>query len=218
MKNIKKYILAIFILIICITLTGCKDNNIDNNIIDNNTTNQIDTYVIEGKIFTPYAKAMLTNYSMTYEAEIENSDGTKTKQTVKVSRKDEQFGLTIEDINLNIVIENGEVYIVVHNQELIMIGDLQKEEIQKVLQDYQLNVNLLNKDYTYISSGKEVIDNVELDYEEYINNNENNKYYFLNNELKYIDNNGNLMKILAFSYEANEELFKVPMTYNILYL
>ena len=68
----------------------------------------------------------------------------------------------------------------------------------------------------YVKSYKESIDGKEYDVEEYSYGDSVIKYYFLNDAIKIVNFNGNVIKVISIENEVNKDLFNEPTGYKVV--
>lgn len=231
MKNSLKLCLTIFIIILVLcTITGCgkkEDGNLEKNIINENleeigeTIESSKTFNVLNEIFSG------ENYVMTLQGKTDIGEGEEEEVTMTFATKGENIYIDVNAASQHatIMYRNGTTYIISHDEEACVTMQGKDE-------------GTFDEDITYISKedlqelekqaykiGKETIDGTEYEYEEFKNDEENitDRYYFSNNDLKYIksideDGEEELMKIIKLSSEVDDSLFNIPTGYEIMNL
>ena len=225
MKKSLKLVLAIMLIIsLAFATTGCGNNkNNDENSKNESSVNTENKTEENGKSKTYNALNKVLsgeNYVMTLQGKADMGEG-EEDVTMTVAAKGENIYIDVNATSQHatIMYKDGTTYIISHDEKayIAMKG---KDE------------GTFDEDTTFISKddlkaiesqeckkGKETIDGTEYEYEEF-NTDEGNtteRYYFLNNDLKYVksidEDEEELMKIIKLSSEVDESLFNIPTGY-----
>lgn len=218
-KLLKKVLILIMILLVIITITGCgnKENNIveENSEIVEENTEKTKTFSILNKVLSS------ENYVMILQGKTDIGEG-EEEATISVATKSGNIYMDVNAISehATIMYKDGITYIISHDKKIYTTIQGKDEEIFNEDTTFISESDLKNIEEQESKNGKEIIDEIEYDYEEF-NIEEKNiveRYYFLNDDLKYIKSiyeNGNeeLMKIIKLSTEVEDYLFNIPTGY-----
>ena len=123
---------------------------------------------------------------------------------------------TSEGERISIIYKDDVTYMISHSEKAYMeVPASMKEELEDAdfISDEDLDVIKTSE----FKTGKETIDGVEYDYEEF-NNNGTERYYFSGEDLKYIkqldDDGEQTIKINKLSSEVDDSLFEIPAGYS----
>lgn len=216
MKKSLRLILAIILIFsLAFIITGCgnKENAENTEVIEEMAKSK--TYNVLNNVFSS------ENSVIVLQGRSDMGEG-EEDVTMTVATKGENIYIDVNSISQHatIMYKDGTTYIISHDEKLYTTIEGKDEGI------FDEDTTVISKqDLKYIEKqeaikGKEIIDGTEYEYEEFKNDEENiiDRYYFSNNDLKYIktiDEEGNeeLMKIIKLSSELEESLFSIPTGY-----
>lgn len=208
-KNKIKIIIVILAIVCVITLlsvivynTFIKKNNTDNL---NTSKKNISTIGITGKL-----KETITNlgknYTIKYYGFFPNNENKKEKAVVEYTKSDDSYALLSNDIDIHIVYKNNILKSI--SKKLKMVFNMPESAID--IYTYNL---IGNYSQQYIETFDEKISDKQYYVEEYKIGENIIKYYFLDDEVKYVRYNDELISIIRIEKTVNNELFDIPSNY-----
>lgn len=228
MKKSLKLILTIMLIIsLAFAITGCGNNkNNDENSKNESSVNTENKTEENGKSKTYNALNKVLsgeNYVMTLQGKADMGEG-EEDVTMTVAAKGENIYIDVNATSQHatVMYKDGTTYLISHDDKAYVTKQGKYEET------FDEDMNLISKEdlkdieTQECTKGKETIDGTEYEYEEF-NTDEGNtteRYYFLNNDLKYVksidEDEEELMKIIKLSSEVDESLFNIPTGYEVL--
>lgn len=229
MKKSLKLILAIMLIIsLAFAITGCGNNkNNDENSKNESSVNTENKTEENGKSKTYNALIKVLsgeNYVMTLQGKADIGEG-EEDVTMTVAAKGENIYIDVNATSQHatIMYKDGTTYIISHDEKAYIAMKGKDEETFDEDTTFISKDDLKAIESQECKKGKETIDGIEYEYEEF-NTDEGNtteRYYFLNNDLKYVksideDGEEELMKIVKLSSEVDDNLFNIPTGYEVL--
>lgn len=223
MKKTFKLIIAIILLIsLSFVITGCggKEENVANETSEKKLedTEKSKTFNALNNVFSG------EDHIIILQGKTDMGDG-EEDVTMAVATKGEDIYIDVNSTSehATIMYKDGKTYIISHDKRAYKIiqgkgeGIFDEDTIVISKQD------LKDIEKQEAIKGKEFIDGTEYEYEEFKDEEENviDRYYFSNNDLKYIKTideevNEELMKIVKLSSEVEDSLFNIPTGYEII--
>lgn len=228
MKKSLKLVLAIMLIIsLAFAITGCGNNknneegtknegnvNLENKVEENGKSK---TYNVLSKAFSG------ENYEMKLQGKTDVGEG-EEEITMTVATKGENIYMDVNAVSQHVTImyKDGITYLISHDEKAYIT--MQGKDEETFDEDMKLisKEDLKDMETKECTKGKETIDGTEYDYEEFKadNGTATDRFYFLNNDLKYIksiDEDGEeLMKIVKLSSEVDDSLFNIPTDYEVM--
>lgn len=196
MKKLLKSVFAIILVAsFALAITGCTQNE------------QSKTY---------NALSILNGDNYILEMQVEDIS------TMTVAEKGENIYMNVkeEGTSFAAMYKDNTTYILSHEDKMCMTSEGKNEEIFQDTEMFSKEEIEKFKTAKY-EKGKEEINGIEYEYEEYNSENAKDRYYFEGNDLKYIktiQENGeeSIMKILKMSSEVDDSVFEIPADYEKL--
>lgn len=225
MKKSLKLIMAIMLIIsLVFAITGCgnKEENVTNEPSEKKVedTGKSKTYNELNKVFSS------ENYVMTLQGKTDLGEG-EEEVTMTVATKGENIYMDVNATSQHatIMYKDGTTYIISHDDKACVTMQGKDEETFEEDMTFISKEDLQELEKQEYKTGKETIDGTEYEYEEFKDDEENitDRYYFSNNDLKYIksideDGNEELMKVIKLSSEVDDSLFSIPTGYEVMSL
>ncbi len=122
-----------------------------------------------------------------------------------------------EGEHATMIYKDGTIYIISHDEKayIVMPGDENEMDGMTLISEDDIN-EMEEAEY---KAGKETIDGVEYDYEEYEDEEAQERYYFIGTELKYVkttyaeEEKVELLKVVEITPNVDDKLFEVPADY-----
>ncbi len=214
-KNNKKLILIpiiLFSFLIGISVYIVLDNIKQNNVIKNAEETEKNTkkYNTIDKMFSS------ENYIIVLEQENYINEKNE-KETITLASKKDDILIELKFINTHetIMYKDNVTYMISHDNKIydkIEGKDENSLEIRTFLIE-----ELIKEEKQEYKEGKEIIDGIEYEYEEYELQEMTKRYYFSNNNLAYIKITDNeeetILKVKKLSCEVDDKLFEIPSDY-----
>lgn len=229
MKRLLKLILIIILtILLAFAITGCGSKKNDDESAKNENNMNAENKIEENgksKTYNIFSKVLSgENYVMILQGKEDIGEG-EEDVTMTVATKGENIYMDVNATSQHatIMYKDGNTYIISHDEKAYITTKGKDEGT------FDEDITFITKDDLKLiesqecKKGKEAIDGTEYEYEEF-NIDEDNKterYYFLNNDLKYVksideDGEEELMKIVKLSTEVDEALFNIPAGYEVL--
>lgn len=220
MKKSLKLALAIMsIILLAFAITGCGNNK--KNAESTNNVSNVNEENGKSKTYNVLSKAFSgENYVITLQCKADVGEG-EEEAIMTIAKKGENMYMDVETVSQHatVMYKDGNTYFISHDDKACGIMEGKDE-------------GTFNKDMTLISKedlkdieaqeykkGKEIIDETEYDYEEFVadEGSTTKRYYFSKNDLRYIklinEDEEELMKVLKISSEVDDNLFDIPADY-----
>lgn len=229
MKKSLKLVLAIMLIIsLAFAITGCGNNKNNEESTKNesnvNTENKIEENG-KSKTYNALNKVLLSeNYVMILQGKTDMGEG-EEEVTMTVAAKGENIYMDVNATSQHatIMYKDGTTYIISHDEKAYIAMKGKDEGTFDEDTTFITKDDLEAIESQECKKGKETIDGTEYEYEEFNTDEDNTteRYYFLNNDLKYVksideDGEEELMKIVKLSTEVDEALFNIPTGYEVL--
>lgn len=219
-KSLRLILSIILIFLLAFTITGCGDKEKDEN------TEAVEE-IEKSKTFNALNNVFSSENSVIVLQGRSDMGAGEEDVTMTVATKGENIYIDVNSISQHatIMYKDGTTYIMSHDEKLYTTIKGKDEGIFD-----EDTIVISKQDLKYIEKqeaikGKETIDGTEYEYEEFKDEEENiiDRYYFSNNDLKYIksideDGNEELMKIIKLSSELDDSLFSIPTGYEVINL
>lgn len=175
----------------------------------------------KSKVYNTF-KDMFSNesYIMIFEGKIDMGEGAERIIMTIASKEDNIYmDVKSENSHATIMYKDDVTYVISNDQKMYMTKEGKDKTVfnDMTLMTKEDLEEIKNKEY---ETGKESIDEVEYEYEEYKNSEEDiiERYYFKGDELKYIksidkDGKEEIMKVIKISSEVEEKIFEIPSEY-----
>lgn len=199
-KYFKIACLIAVILAIAVFLTGCSNKN-------------------ESKTYKFY-ESIINNdeYLIKIEGDIEVEEGQRENGTVTIAKKGDNMFVSTHTVSSSASVINKEdtTYILLDSEKLYVTTQRDRNEEDNNIFFEKEDIEKL-KEQTYVN-GKEEIDGVEYEYEEYDTEDGGKiKYCFEGNTLKYVkeilNEQEDTSKILEATNNVSDSIFEVPSDY-----
>lgn len=177
-------------------------------------------YINSKKLLGKYANILSGNCYMRYKGTFKDSKGVEKEATIEMSKKDDKTSMTSEELGIGYIDEGIVAYSISHTSKLV-IKVAKSSDLTGDVDEYVFLRDLSNLEKEYVKSGKEKVDGVKYDFEEYKENDQvTTKYYFLNSELTYIrrirGDFENLVRVIDINSTPKESMFKIPRGYRTI--
>lgn len=228
MKKSLKLILAIMLIIsLAFAITGCGNNKNSEEGTKNERNVNSDNKVEENgksKTYNALSKAFSgDNYEMTLQGKMDIGEG-EEDVTMTIATKGENIYMDVNAVSQHatVMYKDGTTYLISHDDKACVT--MKGKDEGTLDEDMTLisKEDLKDIETQECTKGKETIDGTEYDYEEFKDNEGNTaeRYYFSNNDLKYIKSIGlleeSLMKVIKLSSEVDDSLFNIPTDYEVV--
>lgn len=202
-------IVTIVLIAICIGLVVLfnKGENLNTG-VNNNDTPNVQQVQVTGKL-KKYIESLGNNYYIKYYGKFKNVKEELQQAVVEYTLKNNDFAMRSQEIDMRIVC-TGDVLSTISDRYKIIV-DISKNSFDTT--EYNLASDF---GQTFVKSAKEKLNKIEYDVEEYKYYDNNIKYYFLEDNLKFIMYNEEQIKILRLEYKTNSEMFTIPGNYEKL--
>ena len=223
MKKILKLILTIMLIVsLAFAITGCGNNKekVESKVSEESKVEEngkSKTYNAINKVFSG------EKYVMTIQGKEDMGNG-EEDLTATIAAMGENMYMDVNTTKQHItaIYKDQTTYIISHDEKAYIKIKGKDEETFNENIVFITKEDLKSIESQECKKGKETIDGIEYEYEEFTNNNENTteRYYFINNDLKYIktinEDEEELIKILKLSSEVDESLFNLPADYEVI--
>lgn len=202
-------IVTIVLIAICIGLVMIFNKKQNTNVGTNNNESQnVQQVKVTGKL-KEYIERLNENYYIKYSGKFKDEKSTLKQAIVEYTLKGSDFAIRSTEINLQMVCMND---------VLSSISNRYKIVVEMSRNSFDTTEYNLASDFgqTFVKSSKEKLNEIEYDVEEYKHFDNNIKYYFLEDNLKFIMYNEEQIKILRLEYKTNNEMFTIPSNYEKL--
>lgn len=199
-------IITIVLIAICIGLVvlWSKAENVNTG-TNNNESQKVQQVKVTGKL-KEYIEGLNENYYIKYSGKFKDEKSTLKQAIVEYTLKGSDFAIRSTEINLQMVCMND---------VLSSISNRYKIVVEMSRNSFDTTEYNLASDFgqTFVKSSKEKLNKIEYDVEEYKHFDNTIKYYFLEDNLKFIMYNEEQIKILRLEYKTNNEMFVIPSDY-----
>lgn len=194
LKNKKKMLIFITTLIILVIAVICVIMFFsESELLSGNKASKIVTAVANNKYYMKMIQL--------------DDDMDETGEVAEFTKKDDDYVLSV--MGYSIIVKDDDCYFVSTKEKTVLKGS--KEDIGTTLQEPALLSETMSVDNPEIST--KTIKDKEYYCEQY---NDIIMYFDSNDNIAYITNEGNTIKILEFDNKTKEELFKVPSDYKVV--
>lgn len=213
MKKLLKLGLIIALIVsLAFIITGCGNDDIENETQEQKTSK---AYSALNNVFSG------NDYIISLEGELDDEEGL---ETITMAKKGENLYTAISSASQNVTLmyKDNTTYIISDDEKMYMTSEGKDDSVfaedTMIISKENLQ-QIYNRDF---QTGKETIDEIECDYEEYkLDDGTTEKYYFSGDEIKYIklvyeDGTEETMKVKNLSSEVDDNLFEIPSDYTLV--
>ncbi len=213
MKKLLKLGLIIALIVsLAFIITGCGNDDKENETQEQKTSK---AYNALNNVFSG------NDYIISLEGELDDEEGL---ETITMAKKGENLYTAISSASQNVTImyKDNTTYIISDDEKMYMTSEGKDDSVfgedTMIISKENLQ-QIYNRDF---QTGKETIDEIECDYEEYkLDDGTTEKYYFSGDEIKYIklvyeDGTEETMEVKELSSEVDDSLFEIPSDYTLV--
>lgn len=206
--NKKKWIILLAIITVVIAVTTVVllviNSSKEENTVEENKNNY--SIKVQGKL-EEYIRKLSDNYYIKYSGKFKNNSEELTQAIVEYTKSGESFGLRSSELNMHIIC-NGKVLNTISDRYKLIV-EMPKEHLD--VKEYNLVADI---GQVFVKEYKENIGSNEYDVEEYLLDNNPLKYYFKEQDIKYIKFEESLISIIRLELKTNQELLDMPTGYS----
>lgn len=214
-KTFKIAFILMLAIITLIAITGCgkkEENKVEEPKIDV----EIDT---RSKTFKTFSN-IKEDYILSIEGEADLGEGEEAITiTMAVKGQKLSMDLKTDSERMGIIYKDNTTYVILHDEKTYIKEQGKDEDAIEDMTIFSAEDLDEIKDKEYVV-GKEKIDGVDYNYEEYKDEKENEttRFYFQGDDLKYIrtisEDENILLKVNELSSKVDDSLFEVPSDYS----
>lgn len=186
------------IVITIIVIKKPKGEELNNNVINHSVK-------VIGNL-EQYISNLTNNYYIKYSGKFRNNSGELVDAIVEYTKSGDNFAFKSTELDMHLVCE-GQTLSTVSDRYKIIV-EMPKTSLDT--SEYNLASDI---GQTYVDSYKEKIGSTEYAVEEYSYNGKVLKYYFKDNDIKFIRYNGEDIRIIRLEKNTNNDLLVLPKGY-----